>query len=108
MDQHKNELLAFMEIVNDFAALHLIEEAGKVITQPYSDWKIGVCSNGKIDSEGSTSLTVFNPQNSAAAVAAYKHFRGLGVIAVEPFYTDAEYLYMYNIKKVNLEYLLFF
>lgn len=97
-----------MGIVNGYSAQYLIEEVAKVITQPYSDWKIGVCSNGKIDSEGSTSLTVFNPENSAATLAAYKHFRELGAAAIEPYYTDAKYLYLYNIKKVNLDYNLFF
>lgn len=93
-----------MGIVNGYSAQYLIEQVALAITQPYSEWKIGVCSNAKIDSEGNMSLTVFNPENSQAVVAAYKHFKALGVIAIEPYYADAKYLYLYNINAVKLDY----
>ena len=82
-----------MEITTEY----LIDEVKKVVTEPYSEWKIGIASDGDFDSERYINITFFNPENNVATLATYLHFRELGMKAVEPFFTDAKYLYLYKI-----------
>lgn len=75
----------------------LISEVGKVVTPPYSEWKIGLANNANFDSEGYMNICLFSPENNMAVISAYNHFVGQGMVGKPPFLTDAKYLYLYKI-----------
>lgn len=81
----------------------LISEVSKVVTQPYSEWKIGLANNANFDSEGYINISLFNPENNSAVISAYNHFVGQGMVGKPPFLSDAKYLYMYKIDGVRLD-----
>ena len=74
----------------------LINEIEKIITEPYSEWKIGVSGNGKLDDEGCISTVVFSPNNNPAVLAAYNHFSRLGMAAKQPVPSEPKYLYLFK------------
>jgi hypothetical protein len=82
------------EIIRKHTTKELIGEIEKIVTEPISDWVIGV--GGRLDDGGCLSTIVFNPNNSSAVVSAYKHFSRLGMAAKEPVPTETKFLYLFN------------
>ena len=75
---------------------YLINEVAKLITEPYSDWTIGIHGNGRLNDEGCISTVVFNPNNNRAVIDAYNHFSGLGMTTKQAVPTETKYLFLFK------------
>ena len=80
------------EIIREHSLDELISGIDKIIAEPYSEWKVGIADGSKLDDEGCASTVVFNPNNNPAVLAAYNHFKGLGMTAKQPVPSETKYL----------------
>ena len=78
------------------ATEHLISLVTCMISEPYSEWRIGVSSKENVDSENS-SMTMFNVRNNEATLSALNHFVAIGVQPKKPIGKRAKFLYLYKL-----------
>jgi hypothetical protein len=74
----------------------LITEIEKTITQPYSDWAIGLSYDKDVETHFHQSVTFSYEKSGVALLSSYLHFTGHGMHGIIPYYSDATHLYLYK------------
>ena len=79
-----------------YALEYLIQEIEKTVTEPYSEWKIGIGNRKVMDDEGCISTIVLNPNNNPAVLSTYNYFKAQGMSVKEPVPSPTEYIYIFK------------
>jgi len=85
-----------MEQVNE-----LIKAIYERATEPYSDWKIGITSTGRMNSEGIVACAYYG-YTRQEVLEAFEHFTKRGMIPIHKIGLDAVNLYIFNINGIRV------
>ncbi len=87
-----------MQSTKDNALIQAITE--KAIP-PYSDWKIGITSTGRMNSEGIAPCAYYG-YTKQEVLEAFEYFTQRGMIPIHKIGLDAVNLYIFNINGVKI------
>jgi len=85
-----------MEQINE-----LIKTIYEKVTEPYNDWKIGITSTGRMNSEGIVACT-YCGYTSQEVLEAFEYFTQRGMIPIHKIGLDAVNLYIFNINGIKV------
>lgn len=85
-----------MEQVNE-----LIKAIYEKATEPYSDWKIGITSTGRMNSEGIVACAYYGYTNQEV-LEAFEYFTRKGMIPIHKIGLDAVNLYIFNVNGIRV------